>query len=464
MKETERITAFLFRTQGEKRALMGAGRVYIAKPWRREVYLHLSGWPHPVLAHELAHVVARHAASGPLGIAGRLGGLIPEPTLVEGLAVALEPIARDELTAHQWAKAAHAAKVAPSLEALLGASFLSHNQGLAYTLAGSFLGYLLETHGPETLRNVYRSGDVPRVLGAPWKQLEARWKQFLEGVPLPPQAEGLARLRFERPSIFSQVCPHEVERLGQELSAALSAGDTTRAVDKCRAVLEIDPNDASTRATLVSTLAFSGDVAAAEEELQALGGAGRVGSSTLARAKLGLADASFLRGNYTQAETVYREVLTQPLPDSELRQLEVKLLALAAGDPLRRWVSELLIGRQGRGSDTRVAMHAIAEIRASSRDGLGDYLLARQLHAAGRHDLAHPLYASAIERGLPTRRLRVECLVQRGESALASGHPDDAEQSYAAVAALPDTSEAEQLLARDFRARVAYRKSRLAGR
>ena len=44
---------------------MGAMRVYIAKPWRREVYLQLADFPHPVFAHELAHVVARNASSGP---------------------------------------------------------------------------------------------------------------------------------------------------------------------------------------------------------------------------------------------------------------------------------------------------------------------------------------------------------------------------------------------------------------
>ena len=129
-----------------------------------------------LLAHELAHVVARHAARGPFGIAGYLGGLIPEPTLVEGLAVALDPTSRDELTPHQWARAAQLANVAPSLETLLGASFFGSNQALAYTLAGSFLGHVLETRGKETVREIYRRGDVVAVLGRPWKALETEWR------------------------------------------------------------------------------------------------------------------------------------------------------------------------------------------------------------------------------------------------------------------------------------------------
>ncbi|HEX5661201.1 MAG TPA: hypothetical protein VFX59_28615, partial [Polyangiales bacterium] len=68
VKEDAKISAFFFRSPEEKRDLMGAARVYIAKPWRREVYLQLADYPHPVLAHELAHVVARHASRGMFGV------------------------------------------------------------------------------------------------------------------------------------------------------------------------------------------------------------------------------------------------------------------------------------------------------------------------------------------------------------------------------------------------------------
>ena len=37
---------------------MGAADTYIAKPWRREVYVQAAGYPHPVLGHELMHVLA----------------------------------------------------------------------------------------------------------------------------------------------------------------------------------------------------------------------------------------------------------------------------------------------------------------------------------------------------------------------------------------------------------------------
>ena len=47
-----RLTAFVFHDADQKRRLMGAANTSIAKPWRREVYIQLSGYPHPVLGHE----------------------------------------------------------------------------------------------------------------------------------------------------------------------------------------------------------------------------------------------------------------------------------------------------------------------------------------------------------------------------------------------------------------------------
>ena len=45
---------------------MGAGGTNIAKPWRREIYLQDDVWPHPVMPHELAHIVAGKEICRPL--------------------------------------------------------------------------------------------------------------------------------------------------------------------------------------------------------------------------------------------------------------------------------------------------------------------------------------------------------------------------------------------------------------
>jgi tetratricopeptide (TPR) repeat protein len=459
VREHEVITAFFFRSPQEKRALMGAMRVYIAKPWRREVYLQLGEYPHPVLPHELAHVVARHTASGMFGVPGKLGGLIPEPTLVEGTAVALEPVPRDELTPHQWARAAHQAEIAPPLSNLLGPSFFGTNQHLAYTLAGSFLRFVLDTRGAEALRAVYRSGSVEQALNKPFAELEREWRTYLESIPLPAPAAALAKQRFERAGVFSQVCPHAIERLEGELGAALSAGDLERAVGKCREVLAIDPRNTATRATLAGALARAGQEPEAESELARLRRPPEAPRPTIARAETSLADAAFLRGDFAAAEQSYRKLLNEPQSEGDLRQLEVKLLALEAGDPTRTLIGELLIGRVGQSLDPRAAMHLIHALGPHREDGLAAYLEARQLQAAGRSDLALPLARKARTRGLSTRRLRVEAMRMHGLLAFQSGLLDEADACFRELEEQDDASLAELAEARDFRERVAYRRS-----
>jgi len=459
VRETERITAYFFRSPQEKRALMGAMRVYIAKPWRREVYLQRQEFPHPVLAHELAHVVARHAASGLFGVPGKLGGLIPEPTLVEGMAVALEPVARDELTPHQWAKAAQEAKLAPSLSDMLGARFFSHNQQLGYTLAGSFLRFVRETRGAAALRKVYTDGDAARALGAPLDELESEWRAYLSQVPLPAPAAALAKQRFERAGVFSQVCPHAIDRLESELSAALSAGDLPRAIERCGEVLNIDPKNTGTRATLAGALARTGKMTEAADVLDALKGPPSAPLPTIARAEVGIADAAFMAGDYARAERSYRHLLNEPQSESELRQLDVKLLALSAGDPTRSLIGELLVGRVGASTDPRSAMFLIQELRRVRKDGLAPYLEARQLLSADRPDLALPLLREARAAGLTTPRLRLEALRMHGLSAYLSGALDESQACYQELSEYPEASLADKLDASDFLARIGFRRA-----
>ncbi len=67
------VTAYVFADVGEKEAAMGAGHTQVAKPWRREIYLNGAEYPHPVLGHELAHLVAGQTGRGPFENCGKTG-------------------------------------------------------------------------------------------------------------------------------------------------------------------------------------------------------------------------------------------------------------------------------------------------------------------------------------------------------------------------------------------------------
>ena len=158
--------AFLFDTPAQKRALMGAGHTFIAKPWRREIYLQHDAWPHEVTKHELAHVFAGPFGDPIFGIARR--GLAFNVGLIEGVAVAAA-WAGQPLTPHQMVKILRDAKLVDerTLPSVMGPSFFGLNAAQAYNLAGSFCRFLVDTRGVDKLEALYRAAGT----GDSWRRI-----------------------------------------------------------------------------------------------------------------------------------------------------------------------------------------------------------------------------------------------------------------------------------------------------
>ena len=408
VREPDKVRAFLFRTPEEKQRHMGAKRTYIAKPWRREVYLQHRPWPHPVLAHEIVHVVARNAARGPFQVGGSWGGWLPDPALIEGVAVAAAWDVRGGLTPHQWARAMVELDLMPPLDQVFGLSFLGQPPRNAYTVAGSVLRYLLDEHGAGAVASAYRSGDLEGSVGLTMDEIEARWREFLEDVSLPPEAMALAELRFRDTSVLSAVCPHEVARLEGQLAGDLAAGDLVSATQTCESILAIDEEAVKARAQLIGALAWQGEDAAAEAELSQLMSSPTTPRAIVALAHERLANAAWKRGNETRALTMYRALLEGPLAEDRARSLEVRVDALNQGGEQARIVFDLLVGHDGRTPPPALAVHLTRQLRELRADGLGRYLEARQLMFALDYQRALALVAEARRQGLATKRLERE--------------------------------------------------------
>lgn len=449
------ITAFLFRNADEKRRLMGAGRTHVAKPWRHEVYLNAEPWPHRVLGHEVAHVVAGSAASGPWQVAGRLAGWWPSPGLIEGVAVAVAWEPRDRLTPHQWARAMLELDRMPDLAPVVGLGFLVEQGALAYTVAGSFVAYLREHHGPAAVRRAYRAGDVERATGRPLPELEAEWRRYLRRVPLPPEAMALARKRFEGGSIFTTVCPRRVALLRRRVQEDRRAGDPHRLAETCSELLDIDAADTGARAHLVGALARLGRSEAAREELARLAGPLDAPAPVVAQARERLADAAWRQGEVAEAAALYRSLLREPQSDEAARVREVKALALEAGGEQAALLYELLVGDAGLGAPSPAVVHLARRLDGLRDDGLGEYLEARQLYFHRRFESAAELFEAALVQGLPTARLQAETERLLGTSLFASGRLDAADAVWAARTG-PTRSPATRAEARRWRDRIAF--------
>jgi tetratricopeptide (TPR) repeat protein len=399
LSSTEPVTVYVFRDQNEKKNLIGIGRTLIAKPWRREIYLQRAGWPHPVMGHEIVHAVLEEAGRGPFAISGHFAGLVPNPGIVEGAATALAWDVRDDLDPDQWSKIMLDRQELPAASQLLSVRFTSLPARRAYMAAGSLIRFLIGTRGMESFLETYRSGKVEQI-----QELERDWHEHLNGVEVTTHESGVAEVALAQPSIFTAVCPHELAKLRTDLFGDLAARDDGRTIETCRAILDIDANEAQARASLVGALARNGSDAAARKELASLRAAMNAPKPIVATALEQYADARWTLGHLDEAGTLYDELLAIPRTDAPTRQSEVKKIGLGATPEERELIYEMLLGR----SSSPVVVHLAHMLSSLREDGLGPYLEARQLMGQHRFKRALPLLEEAEQRGLPTDRLERE--------------------------------------------------------
>lgn len=406
----ERVTVYAFASAEQKGALMGASNTYIAKPWRREVYIQNDNYPHPVLGHELAHVVTGSFARGPFAVAGPLGGWIPDPGRIEGFAVAPSvPALESEYSLFEWTRALLDLKLLPPLDRVFRLSFLGQNSSTAYTVAGAVVAWLHDEYGAAPLRAWYAGSSLEQAFGKSLAELDDGFRARLARVELAPWVLDLARARFDRPAIFGRHCPHEVDELLGEANAALERFDIGAASAAYLQTLRLEPQSFGARVGLAVCEQRRGQPAAADVRYAELGQDGaltRVQRSMVAERR---GDVALLEGDVERAERHYAEATRDALDEGRTRTLAVK--SYAARSEGRAAIAELLIGDPQRGSDLMQSSSALGEW--SARDpalGLADYLLGKNLYSRFRWREANEHMGRALERELPLASVQLEAL------------------------------------------------------
>jgi hypothetical protein len=216
---TRPVTVWWYRSSEEKQRLVGAAKTQFAKPWRSEVHVDGATFPNGVLKHELVHAMAAGWGAWPFGVTASLL-VLPQTGVIEGLAVAADnPV--DDLRLHEWAAAMKRKALLPDVRRLMGADgFFAASAARAYTTAGSFVRWLVETQGPDKVRALYRDGDFQRAFGGSLDSLVTQYLAFLDTVPLDEQAVNQAFGRFTGGSLFQRPCAREVAKLLEEAGAS----------------------------------------------------------------------------------------------------------------------------------------------------------------------------------------------------------------------------------------------------
>jgi tetratricopeptide (TPR) repeat protein len=447
------VHAYLFDSAVHKQSLMGAGHTFIAKPWRRDIYLQADGWPHPVMMHELAHVFAGRFGDSLFGVSRR--GLAFNVGLIEGVAVAAA-WSGTPLTPHQLVKVMRDHKIEPPLAGVMSLRFFGWNPTQAYNVAGSFCRHLLEKHGAAPLRQVFAAGGSAdswqAAYGRPFATLASEWSAFIDRVEVPAGEALMMRERLRRPSVFHKVCAHELALRREQARRALGEGDRARALSTLESVCHDDPDEPGNLAEIMD--ASSDDRAAAERAIARLLAHPKVSAPQRARALSLRGDLALRAGDPAAADAAYAQAAELPLDEPTARLLTVKRLSTReppgpVTDELRRFLSS-----PGSGRDPALDLVAVSQlVQAAPQRGLFHYLLGRQLESRGRAEQAISELRAGLD-GLPDERFVREALRLLGRAQLRSGDLPGCRATFEKLRG-PEVPEGLRLEAADYLARCA---------
>jgi tetratricopeptide (TPR) repeat protein len=391
----ERVKVFLFASDAEKGAYMGASHTYIAKPWRGEVYVQAAGFPHPTLGHELAHVVSGSFGPGPFHVAGPLGGVIPDPGRIEGIAVAASPGEDDDFTLLEWSKALLDLNLLPEMPSVFRLGFLAKSHHAAYTVAGAFVSWFHDRYGAEALRGWYAGRPIEAVAaGRSLSALDREFRADLAKIQLRPELLAMAKARFDRPSIFGRVCPRRIDRDLALAEARLGSGDTRGAREALQALLELDRQNTRARLGLALCDVREGALDAAIARYQALASDPRLSVLERASALEARGDVEVMAKRPDRGAEAYSQVAKLDADEDRQRTMEVK--NLAAFGPPNDGERVLLIGDPELGPSWDQAAPLLGA-QAAAGDPLAQYLVGRNLWLHGRARAALDYLDAALE-------------------------------------------------------------------
>lgn len=419
----ERVSVYVFDNVSQKEILMGAARTQIAKPWRREIYLNGADYPDDVVGHELAHVVGGLVAGGPFKIAGSLGGWLPNPGLIEGLAVALAPDEDGELTELEWSAALDRIGKLPDVVPLFSLNFLGHSGPLAYTVAGAFVDWVGKQYGKRAVRRWYAGASLESATSSTVEALEQAFRIRLGRVRLPETALEAARSRFARPGVYSRQCPHAVDRALSDADQYLAAGDPVQACHLYRQAQRLDASEIRARFGLGECASRAAtdlqQAAPALRAFRAIAEDRTLPVPLQQRALEKQADLELRFGNVASSRAIYEKLLGQTFDVDRRRNLELRLAAKT--DTAIGAVQALLTGIDGENTWDLAVRELLRWSEESPKDGLADYLLGRNFWQKGRESAGVEHLDIALERGLQLPQFRVEALRLRIAMACALG-------------------------------------------
>ena len=237
----DRISAYIYGHGWEKKRLTGAKFTSYVPVWTSRPQYHINRQAvDGSLRHELVHVLGKDFGNRLLNASWSIG-------LVEGVAVALSPAEQRRATVDQMVKANEAWLEPDELERLFSVTGFYRQAGpMSYTIAGSFVQYLLKNYPVEKFKEAYRRSSIDAGYETSLDTLQAGWKRHLQTIELDQQERRAGIQAFAIPSIFDQDCPRLVTTYQEAIDRSrfhLAERDTTSALTALEQAIEAEPEE-----------------------------------------------------------------------------------------------------------------------------------------------------------------------------------------------------------------------------
>jgi hypothetical protein len=215
LDELPLIYSYIYRHKWQKKRLTGAGNTVYVPVWQSQPQLHIQkdALGH-ILRHELVHVIAREFGMPVLNAS-------PNVALIEGLAVALQEPRSTRATIHQIVAAQDELPDTERMRRLMRPTgFYALSGSLSYTLAGSFVAWLLREYPVERFKAAYRSGRLESAYAQDFGDLIDGWHAFLRGIEVDEAQIALSNRIFSAPGIGEKSCVFHISAMQRTLSEA----------------------------------------------------------------------------------------------------------------------------------------------------------------------------------------------------------------------------------------------------
>jgi len=434
-----KVESYIYSSPSQKKRLMGAAGTSYADINAGGMHINYEPFPHPVLKHELLHVL-----SGPLGMPGF--GFSVNHGLTEGLAEACEYYSGDYLE-HDWAWAMQELDMLPNPNRVMSTTGFFPIQGSrAYITAGSFSLWLIDRIGMPDFQKLYPWGDFEEVTGKTIQELTALWRDWLQQYPGDERILPRAEARFRRKGLFETTCGREQARLIKHGNGHLAGRRYNKAIEYYQAALDLEPDNSKALIGLARARIGLGNLEAARDAVEsAMDQPGQTAMSR-GRKQMLLGDILYLMEDLPAAHELWFRVYEQHLSQARDRAAYARLHC--SESPAVRDLLEYLI----LDDPSSLKMHRLAHARRiDPADPIIAYLMGRALYNQAAYDRAEPLLVEAVQGAIPDPALARASLLLLGAARFQAKRYEDAVLAY------------EELKTRDLPAGLAVQVDEMIG-